>query len=191
MDPRRGTDLPSVHTYGRAKQKSNPLNKYRKVWQVALTLPCARRYPASSDTPHNTRGLHPSSTLPRCPCPSSSLGCMIPTLARSSDGISSHLVTGPGVGFCSVPRTFAASACHCSYIDAFCRFLPLIFSSHLFLLPLTMSSSDRYNNIHSRGRRTPSGDPQSSFFLGQGGRTVLPPITSAFPTSHFPGLFLL
>ncbi|KAF8628873.1 hypothetical protein AX15_003660 [Amanita polypyramis BW_CC] len=52
-----------------------------------------------------------------------------------------------------------------------------------------MSTGSRDNRvIASIGkRRTPPGDVQSSvFFTGQGGRTVLPPLSSAFPTSRFP-----
>jgi hypothetical protein len=54
-----------------------------------------------------------------------------------------------------------------------------------------MSTSSRENRfIASIGkpRRSPPGDVQGSFFTGQGGRTVLPPLSSAFPTSRFPGL---
>lgn len=45
----------------------------------------------------------------------------------------------------------------------------------------------------SKTRRSPpGGDSQNSGFFqtGQGGRTVLPPLSSAFPTSRSPGLFL-
>jgi hypothetical protein len=64
------------------------------------------------------------------------------------------------------------------------------------LLSLNMSSprEDRYYGSQTKSRMSrspPGGDPQNSgvFQTGQGGRTVLPPISSAFPTSHFPGLF--
>ncbi|KAF5370863.1 hypothetical protein D9758_001886 [Tetrapyrgos nigripes] len=56
-------------------------------------------------------------------------------------------------------------------------------------------SSQRDDHYHytppaSRpGKSSPLGDPQCSGFFqtGQGGRTVLPPLSSAFPTSCFPG----
>ncbi|KAK7035457.1 hypothetical protein VNI00_011750 [Paramarasmius palmivorus] len=47
-----------------------------------------------------------------------------------------------------------------------------------------------YHPPVSKSNKTPPlGDSQSSGFFqtGQGGRTVLPPLSSAFPTSHFPG----
>ncbi|KAK7005675.1 homeobox domain-containing protein [Favolaschia claudopus] len=45
---------------------------------------------------------------------------------------------------------------------------------------------DRYYNTHRA--RTPAPDQSGVFFqTGQGGRTLLPPISSAFPISHFPG----
>jgi len=47
-------------------------------------------------------------------------------------------------------------------------------------------------NIAKHGQnRNPARDTQGvGFFqMGQGGRTVLPPLSSAFPTSRFPGLF--
>ncbi|KAF5380440.1 hypothetical protein D9615_004609 [Tricholomella constricta] len=49
------------------------------------------------------------------------------------------------------------------------------------------SSNDRYfGTSYSKSRRS-SPDSQGGFFqTGQGGRTVLPPISSAFPTSRFP-----
>ncbi|KAF7361736.1 Homeobox domain-containing protein [Mycena venus] len=44
---------------------------------------------------------------------------------------------------------------------------------------------DRYYNTHRA--RTPAADQSGVFFqTGQGGRTLLPPISSAFPISHFP-----
>ncbi|KAJ7496023.1 hypothetical protein B0H11DRAFT_881149 [Mycena galericulata] len=44
---------------------------------------------------------------------------------------------------------------------------------------------DRYYNTHRA--RTPAADQSGVFFqTGQGGRTLLPPLSSAFPTSHFP-----
>ncbi|KAJ7772607.1 hypothetical protein DFH07DRAFT_166651 [Mycena maculata] len=44
---------------------------------------------------------------------------------------------------------------------------------------------DRHYNIHRA--RTPAADQSGVFFqTGQGGRTLLPPISSAFPISHFP-----
>ncbi|KAF8639571.1 hypothetical protein AX17_001473 [Amanita inopinata Kibby_2008] len=53
-----------------------------------------------------------------------------------------------------------------------------------------MSTSSRENRILAsigKTRRSPPGDAQGSvFFTGQGGRTVLPPLSSAFPTSRFP-----
>ncbi|KIL62522.1 hypothetical protein M378DRAFT_12738 [Amanita muscaria Koide BX008] len=53
-----------------------------------------------------------------------------------------------------------------------------------------MSTSSRDNRVIAsitKPRRSPPGDVQNSlFFQGQGGRTVLPPISSAFPTSRFP-----
>ena len=54
------------------------------------------------------------------------------------------------------------------------------------------SSSDRYfGTSYSKSRRSSPDHSQGGFFqTGQGGRTVLPPLSSAFPTSHFPGLCL-
>ncbi|KAK2464278.1 hypothetical protein APHAL10511_003735 [Amanita phalloides] len=53
-----------------------------------------------------------------------------------------------------------------------------------------MSTSSRENRVIAgiaKPRRSPPGDVQGSvFFTGQGGRTVLPPLSSAFPTSRFP-----
>ncbi|KAJ7283001.1 hypothetical protein C8J57DRAFT_1297255 [Mycena rebaudengoi] len=47
---------------------------------------------------------------------------------------------------------------------------------------------DRYYNTHRA--RTPSADQSGVFFqTGQGGRTLLPPISTGFPISRFPGLF--
>ncbi|KAJ7497546.1 hypothetical protein FB451DRAFT_236477 [Mycena latifolia] len=44
---------------------------------------------------------------------------------------------------------------------------------------------DRYYNTHRA--RSPTADQSGGFFqTGQGGRTLLPPISSAFPISHFP-----
>ncbi|KAJ7500960.1 hypothetical protein B0H11DRAFT_2189299 [Mycena galericulata] len=46
-------------------------------------------------------------------------------------------------------------------------------------------SNHRYYN--TPGARTPAADQSGVFFqTGQGGRTLLPPLSSAFPTSHFP-----
>ncbi|KAF9010491.1 hypothetical protein BDQ17DRAFT_1346313 [Cyathus striatus] len=53
---------------------------------------------------------------------------------------------------------------------------------------MSSSNKDRYytGNV-AKSRRSSPGDTQGSvFFQGQGGRTVLPPISSAFPTSRFP-----
>ncbi|KAJ7647016.1 hypothetical protein FB45DRAFT_734408 [Roridomyces roridus] len=43
---------------------------------------------------------------------------------------------------------------------------------------------DRYYTTHRA--RTPAADQSTVFFQGQGGRTLLPPISSAFPTSSSP-----
>ncbi|KAJ7439693.1 hypothetical protein B0H11DRAFT_2205658 [Mycena galericulata] len=46
-----------------------------------------------------------------------------------------------------------------------------------------MSNHRYYNTL---GARTPAADQSGVFFqTGQGGRTLLPPLSSAFPTSHF------
>jgi hypothetical protein len=44
-----------------------------------------------------------------------------------------------------------------------------------------------------KARRSPLGaeSQNSGLFIGQGGRPVLPPISSAFPTSRSPGLLFL
>lgn len=54
---------------------------------------------------------------------------------------------------------------------------------------MSASSKDQYytGNV-GKSRRGSPGETSSVFFQGQGGRTVLPPISSAFPTSRFPGL---
>jgi hypothetical protein len=81
------------------------------------------------------------------------------------------------------------------YGDPQFRFNSILFLlfSFNYLLSLTMSSprDDRYYGSLGKSRRsTPAGDTQGVFFqTGQGGRTVLPPLSSAFPTSRFPGLF--
>lgn len=50
-----------------------------------------------------------------------------------------------------------------------------------------MSSKEQYYTTGSVGKRRSSpGETNSVFFQGQGGRTVLPPISSAFPTSRLP-----
>ncbi|GLB37642.1 putative homeodomain containing protein [Lyophyllum shimeji] len=50
------------------------------------------------------------------------------------------------------------------------------------------SSNDRYFPTYSKSRRSSPDHSQGGFFqTGQGGRTVLPPLSSAFPTSRFPG----
>ncbi|KAF8894074.1 hypothetical protein BD779DRAFT_974736 [Infundibulicybe gibba] len=54
---------------------------------------------------------------------------------------------------------------------------------------MSSSRDDRYYTGLGKPRRSPpAGDPQSGVFFqtGQGGRTVLPPLSSAFPTSRFP-----
>jgi homeobox protein YOX1/YHP1 len=60
------------------------------------------------------------------------------------------------------------------------------------------SRDDHYYASVAKSRRSSPGDAQggmyfqtghSVFQTGQGGRTVLPPLSSAFPTSRFPGLF--
>lgn len=55
---------------------------------------------------------------------------------------------------------------------------------------MSSSSKEQYYSTGSVGksRRGSPGETNSVFFQGQGGRTVLPPISSAFPTSRFPGL---
>ncbi|KAJ7217796.1 hypothetical protein GGX14DRAFT_598023, partial [Mycena pura] len=45
---------------------------------------------------------------------------------------------------------------------------------------------DRYYNTPRA--RTPGADQSGVFFQGQGGRPLLPPLSSAFPSSQFPGL---
>ena len=57
---------------------------------------------------------------------------------------------------------------------------------------MTSPRDDRLYPTASKPRGSPpGGDPQTSGFFqaGQGGRTVLPPLSSAFPTSRSPGLF--
>ncbi|TFK44420.1 hypothetical protein BDQ12DRAFT_16188 [Crucibulum laeve] len=54
---------------------------------------------------------------------------------------------------------------------------------------MSSSNKDRYYpSSVGKSRRSSPGDTQSSVFFqtGQGGRTVLPPLSSAFPTSRFP-----
>ncbi|KAF9454002.1 homeobox-domain-containing protein [Macrolepiota fuliginosa MF-IS2] len=53
---------------------------------------------------------------------------------------------------------------------------------------MSSSSKEQYYTTGSVGksRRGSPGETNSVFFQGQGGRTVLPPISSAFPTSRFP-----
>jgi homeobox protein YOX1/YHP1 len=51
-------------------------------------------------------------------------------------------------------------------------------------------SSSYFGISSAKSRRSSPGESQGALFqTGQGGRTVLPPISSAFPTSRFPGLF--
>ncbi|KAH7888556.1 hypothetical protein F5I97DRAFT_1935060 [Phlebopus sp. FC_14] len=55
---------------------------------------------------------------------------------------------------------------------------------------MTSPRDDRvYGTVGKSRRSPPGGDSQSSGFFqtGQGGRTVLPPLSSAFPTSRSPG----
>jgi homeobox protein YOX1/YHP1 len=58
---------------------------------------------------------------------------------------------------------------------------------------MSSSRDDRYYASSGKSRRTPPGDSEGVGFFqnfqGQGGRTVLPPISRAFPGLHFPGLF--
>jgi homeobox protein YOX1/YHP1 len=74
-----------------------------------------------------------------------------------------------------------------------CNFLSLYFSfaPHFHLLNMSNSRDDHYYasqaSLGKAGKSSSLGDPASALFqTGQGGRTVLPPISSAFPTSHFP-----
>jgi len=55
---------------------------------------------------------------------------------------------------------------------------------------MSSAGHDRYYASLSKSRRSSPGESQGSVFFqtGQGGRTVLPPLSSAFPTSRFPGL---
>ena len=71
----------------------------------------------------------------------------------------------------------------------FCYFSP--FYSFIPIIPMSTPRDERYYNSLGKSRRgTPVAESQGSlFFQGQGGRTVLPPISSAFPNSLFPGLF--
>jgi hypothetical protein len=75
-------------------------------------------------------------------------------------------------------------------------FLSFISTSHYSIstipitLPMSSSRDDRYYNPGKSRRGTPAPDSQSSlFFQGQGGRTVLPPLSSAISNSHSSGLF--
>lgn len=54
---------------------------------------------------------------------------------------------------------------------------------------MTSSSKDRYYSTVGKSRRTSQGDSQPGGFFstGQGGRTILPPLSDSFPTSRFPG----
>jgi homeobox protein YOX1/YHP1 len=59
---------------------------------------------------------------------------------------------------------------------------------------MSNSRDDRFHNSYGKARRSPPGaDFQSNdlFQTRQGGRPVLPPISSAFPISHSPGLLFL
>jgi len=60
---------------------------------------------------------------------------------------------------------------------------------------MTSSSKDRYFGNVAKSRRSSPGESQSShnvfFQTGQGGRTVLPPLSDSFPTLRFPGLFFM
>ncbi|KIK09882.1 hypothetical protein K443DRAFT_82097 [Laccaria amethystina LaAM-08-1] len=53
---------------------------------------------------------------------------------------------------------------------------------------MSTSNKDRYYSSMGKSRRGSPGDSQGNVFFqtGQGGRTVLPPLSSAFPTSRFP-----
>ncbi|KAL0956358.1 hypothetical protein HGRIS_002508 [Hohenbuehelia grisea] len=51
---------------------------------------------------------------------------------------------------------------------------------------MSSSRDDRYYAVGKPRRTPPVGDSNAFFPTGQGGRTVLPPLSSAFPTSHFP-----
>ncbi|KAF5351799.1 hypothetical protein D9756_007532 [Leucocoprinus leucothites] len=83
-----------------------------------------------------------------------------------------------------------------TYIEVLSNFVPLIIFlpsllSHTYSYSFTImsgSSKEQYYTTGSVGksRRGSPGEPNSVFFQGQGGRTVLPPISSAFPTSRFP-----
>lgn len=86
-----------------------------------------------------------------------------------------------------------------TYIEVLSNFVPLIISLPSLLSAtyyysftnMSGSSKEQYFTTGSVGksRRGSPGETNSVFFQGQGGRTVLPPISSAFPTSRFPGLF--
>ena len=72
---------------------------------------------------------------------------------------------------------------------------PISFSSSITTASLIMTSSnkERYSSYSAVGksRRSSPGDSHSAhayFPTGQGGRTVLPPLSDSFPTSRFPGL---
>jgi len=74
------------------------------------------------------------------------------------------------------------------------NFFSFPFSSLYTLFYIMASQRDEryYTAATSRpSKSSPPGDPQCSGFFqtGQGGRTVLPPLSSAFPTSCFPGRF--
>src|SRR5271170_6334772 len=93
----------------------------------------------------------------------------------------------------SAPRFSGYKTGHFKFSDN------ITFSSIFFLLsllsyfsaPLTMT----YHSVGKSRRSSPESQSgvyyptgHSSFQTGQGGRTVLPPLSSAFPTSRFPGL---
>ena len=71
------------------------------------------------------------------------------------------------------------------------HFFPsLFFSISIPFSNMTSSSKDRYFGNVAKSRRSSPGESQNSvFFQGQGGRTVLPPLSDSFPTLRFPGLF--
>ena len=57
---------------------------------------------------------------------------------------------------------------------------------------MTSSNKDRFYPTVGKSRRSSPGDSQNNhgvfFQTGQGGRTVLPPLSDSFPTSRSPGL---
>ena len=64
------------------------------------------------------------------------------------------------------------------------------FSISISFSNMTSSSKERYFGNVTKSRRSSPGESQNSvFFQGQGGRTVLPPLSDSFPTLRFPGLF--